>query len=128
MQWPFAAYPPENLNPRLLDLLARGQAVSETQYHAALAQRDALRSIIQDFTRRFDGFITLASTGPAPLGHDETGSRHYQVPWSYLGLPCFTLPVMAAEGLPVGLQVMGYETGTVNLTALSHWLMKTILG
>jgi Asp-tRNA(Asn)/Glu-tRNA(Gln) amidotransferase A subunit family amidase len=87
-----------------------------------------LRAKIQDFEHRFDGFITLASTGPAPLGHYETGSRHYQVPWSYLGLPCFTLPVMAADSLPVGLQVMGYETGTANLAALSRWLMNTILG
>jgi Asp-tRNA(Asn)/Glu-tRNA(Gln) amidotransferase A subunit family amidase len=128
MQWPFAAYPPEKLNPRLLDLLARGQAVSEAQYHTALAQRNSLRAIIQNFAHQFDGFITLASTGPAPLGHNETGSRHYQVPWSYLGLPCFTLPVMAADGLPVGLQVMGCETGTANLAALSGWLMNTILG
>ena len=127
MQWPFAAYPLEKLNPRLQDLLARGQDVSEAQYHTALAHREELRAIIQDFAHQFDGFITLASTGPAPLGHNETGSRHYQVPWSYLGLPCFTLPVMAAEGLPVGLQVMGYDRGTVNLVALSHWLMNTIL-
>jgi Asp-tRNA(Asn)/Glu-tRNA(Gln) amidotransferase A subunit family amidase len=128
MQWPFAAYPPEKLNPRLHDLLARGQAVSEAQYHTALAHRDALRALTQDFAHRFDGFITLASTGPAPLGHDETGSRHYQVPWSYLGLPCFTLPVMAADGLPLGLQIMGYQTAAPNLAALSRWLMNTVLG
>jgi len=127
MQWPFSAYAPDKLNPRLLDLLKRGRAVSEAQYHRALAHRDALRALTQDFAHRFDGFVTLASTGPAPLGHDETGSRHYQVPWSYLGLPCFTLPVMAADDLPVGLQVMGYDTKTENLAALSHWVMETVL-
>ena len=127
MQWPFAAYPTERLNPRLQELLERGQAVSEAQYQAALDRRDELRTIVTNFSQQFDGFITLASTGPAPLGHNETGSRHYQVPWSYLGLPCFTLPVMAAEGLPVGLQVMGCDRSTVDLVALSHWLMNTIL-
>ncbi|MEK9945653.1 MAG: amidase [Alphaproteobacteria bacterium] len=127
MQWPFSAYAPDRLNPRLQDLLERGRAVTEAQYHTALAHRDALRALTQDFAYRFDGFITLASTGPAPLGHEETGSRHYQVPWSYLGLPCFTLPVMAADGLPLGLQLMGYQTGTTDLAAYSRWVMETIL-
>ena len=127
MQWPFWAYAPDRLNPRLQDLLERGRSVTEAQYHTALAHRDALRALTQDFAHRFDGFITLASTGPAPLGHDETGSRHYQVPWSYLGLPCFTLPVMAADGLPLGLQLMGYEMSTTDLAAYSRWVMETIL-
>ncbi|NQV81232.1 MAG: amidase [Alphaproteobacteria bacterium] len=127
MQWPFAAYPPEKLNPRLQDLLARGRAVTERQYHTALAHRDALRALTQDFAHRFDGFVTLASTGPAPLGHDETGSRHYQVPWSYLGFPCFTLPVMAADELPLGLQIMGYEHAAPNLAAISRWIMDAVL-
>ncbi|MEQ8248167.1 MAG: amidase [Alphaproteobacteria bacterium] len=128
MQWPFAAYPAEKLNPRLNDLLARGRAVGEKRYHAALAHRDALRALTQDFAHRFDAFITLACTGPAPVGHEETGSRHYQVPWSYLGYPCFTLPVLAANGLPVGLQVMGYETRTADLAAIARWTTETVLG
>lgn len=127
MQWPFAAYPADKLNPRLQDLLARGRAVSEAQYHSALTHRDALRALTQDFAHRIDGFVTLASTGPAPVGHDETGSRHYQVPWSYLGLPCFTLPVMAADGMPLGLQLMGYETSAPNLVGHCRWVMDTLL-
>ncbi len=127
MQWPFAAYPADKLNPRIVDLLKRGQGVTEKQYHAQLAHRDALRALTSDFAHRFDAFVSLACTGPAPLGHEDTGSRHYQVAWSYLGFPCFTLPVMAVDGLPVGLQVMGYEHAAPQLAAVCRWIMETAL-
>jgi Asp-tRNA(Asn)/Glu-tRNA(Gln) amidotransferase A subunit family amidase len=127
MQWPFAAYDQNRLNPRLKDLLARGGTVDEKRYHALLAHRDALRALTADFAHRFDAFVSLATTGPAPLGHDDTGSRHYQVVPSYLGFPCFTLPLMAVDGLPVGLQVMGYEHDAPRLAGLCRWIMETVL-
>ena len=128
MQWPFSAYAPDKLNPRLLDLLKRGRAVSEAQ--STIAPLPTATPYAPSHKISPTG-LTVSSRWPQPaprrLVTTKPVARHYQVPWSYLGLPCFTLPVMAADDLPVGLQVMGYDTKTENLAALSHWVMETVL-
>jgi Asp-tRNA(Asn)/Glu-tRNA(Gln) amidotransferase A subunit family amidase len=50
----------------------------------------------------------LAASGPAPLGLDSTGDSTFAVPSSLLGTPALSLPVLAAEGLPLGLQLIGF--------------------
>ena len=53
-------------------------------------------------------FVTLSAPGPAPIGLKWTGNAVFAVPSSILGTPSFSLPVLEVEGLPLGLQVMGF--------------------
>ena len=42
------------------------------------------------------------------MDRSSTGDPVFAVPSSVLGTPSISLPVLEADGLPLGLQVMGY--------------------
>jgi Asp-tRNA(Asn)/Glu-tRNA(Gln) amidotransferase A subunit family amidase len=83
-----------------------------------------VRKLISETAAGADGFITLAASGPAILGHEYTGSRTFLVYGSWLGLPAFSLPLMQVNGLPLGLQLMGAPGDDGKLCAVAHWMMK----
>ena len=57
---------------------------------------------------RCDGFITLACSGPAPRGlRADWKPCTFPSYASWLGLPAFSLPLLAIHGLPVGVQLIG---------------------
>jgi len=52
--------------------------------------------------------LAPAAVGSAPPGLENTGDNVMNVPWTHAGLPSMSLPSgMAAQGLPMGLQVIG---------------------
>ncbi|MCC7371754.1 MAG: hypothetical protein IT306_25270 [Chloroflexi bacterium] len=52
-----------------------------------------------------DLWITPASAGPAPAGLDVTGWGGMTTAWSYVGMPCATVPADPdPSGLPLGIQ------------------------
>ena len=127
MEWPFNAYPTEKLDSRIIDLLNRRRSIKEEHYHQMLKKRESLKQRAAALTGHYDAFLTLAATGPAPLGNKDTGSRHYQVPWTYLGLPAFSLPLLEAREMPVGLQLMGFADQDHRLARQALWLSSIFL-
>jgi Asp-tRNA(Asn)/Glu-tRNA(Gln) amidotransferase A subunit family amidase len=91
-------------------------------YGATLAQRRQIRETFAAFARSCDMAVTLAATGPAPLGLGSTGNPVFAVPGSILGVPTVSLPLLSAAGLPLGLQVVGFEGGDARLFAGAAWL------
>jgi Asp-tRNA(Asn)/Glu-tRNA(Gln) amidotransferase A subunit family amidase len=73
-----------------------------------------------------DGYITLASSGPAILGHEYTGSRTFLVYGSWLGLPAFALPLLQVNGLPLGVQLIGAPGADGALCAVANWMMNSL--
>ena len=128
MLWPYLAYQAAgySLSPAIQAYLDRGRGVSPAQYQDALAERITARAAIAATSNRFDAFITLSSSGAAPAGLDHTGSRAFQAPWSMLGLPAFSLPLLTVEALPVGVQLMGFDHGEVNLAAIARWIDELV--
>jgi Asp-tRNA(Asn)/Glu-tRNA(Gln) amidotransferase A subunit family amidase len=122
MAWPFLSYPRDKLDARIHDLLDTGAKVDEPRYHRLLANRAALRARVEGWADTIDVFLSLGSTGPAPVGHATTGSRHYQVPWTYLGLPSMSLPLLAEGTLPAGFQVMGFANRDPQMVAAAAWI------
>jgi Asp-tRNA(Asn)/Glu-tRNA(Gln) amidotransferase A subunit family amidase len=96
--------------------LERGRA-TRAEYHEALAFRDAFRSTLDSC--RADGLfvVTPSATGPAPMGIGDTGSSVYQWGSSLAGNPVVSLPLMAVDGLPLGLEIQGFAGGEAELMA-----------
>ncbi len=125
-RWPTLAYaegrPREILSERLRERLDRGVKMTPADYRRALDRRSVIRQQIAQVAAEADAFITLASSGPAPVGLHETGSRHFISPWSMVGGPSVSLPLLAVDGLPVGVQLMGMSDDDERVIAIAHWI------
>ena len=75
--------------------------------------------------RRVISRSSLSSSGPAPVGFTNTGSRTFAVPWTLVGGPAFSLPLLQVSGLPCGVQLMGFEGGDAALFALARHLLES---
>ena len=129
MRWPFedylARYGARMVGARIRELLDRAGAVTPDDYEALLATRHRLQRAAAAMLARCDGFITLACSGPAPRGLAQTGSRTFPSYASWLGLPAFSLPLLAIHGLPVGVQLIGRAGADSTLCAMAQWMMTT---
>ena len=129
MRWPFEEYA-DRQGSELSDLLhryvRRARTLAVADYETALGERRRVQEVVEGFSAFAEGFISFASSGPAPLGLGHTGSRTFFNYWSWLGSPSFSLPLMTVRGLPVGLQLIGYEGRDDRLAALARWLLETL--
>lgn len=127
MQWPFRQYleqAPEKFGPRIPKLMEQAAGISRERYRDLLRLRESLRARVMALTDEFDAFVLPASSSPAPAGLSYTGSRTLLTYASFLGLPAFTLPVMTVDGLPYGLQVLGFPDADWRLACHARWLQE----
>ena len=131
MRWPMAAYLERGqqlLSSHVQTYLNRGRAMTLDDYHKALAWRSVFRTRHMATAGYVDGFISLSSPGPAPLGLESIGEALYQTPTSALGAPVFALPLLAIDNLPQGVQLMGFTGGDDRCAAHARWLCDALLG
>ena len=138
-RWPIVAYVEkhgeDSVGKAVLHRLKRGAQMTRDDYCAALSKQDEIRRQVAAVAESVDGFVTLASSGPAPFdeidetglrdrpqGHLETGSRSFLSPWSMVGGPSFSLPLLAVDGMPLGVQLMGIPDSDERLTGIAHWM------
>jgi Asp-tRNA(Asn)/Glu-tRNA(Gln) amidotransferase A subunit family amidase len=65
-----------------------------------------------------------SSPGPAPVGLESTGDATFIVPATALGAPALSLPLFQIEGLPVGLQLIGFAGEDQALSAIAGWALE----
>ena len=105
-----------------LDTLAQAEAMSREDYAALIAERARLRAQYAVLGGLCDAAVTLAAPGPAPLGLASTGNPVFAAPGSLLGVPAVSLPVLQADGLPLGLQLVGFAQEDAALVGLAAWI------
>ena len=113
------------MGPRVRELVRRGETISAATYETLLHERRRMQRVAAVCLARCDGLVTLASSGPAPRGLANTGSRTFASYASWLGLPAISLPMLSVSGLPVGLQLIGRATADHRLCAVARWVMGT---
>jgi len=76
---------------------------------------------------RYDAILTLSAAGQAPLGLEATGDPVFCTLWTFLGVPAVSLPVLeGAQGLPIGVQVIGPRGDDARLLRSARWLVEAI--
>lgn len=116
-------------HPRTMELLERGQGVSETALSDALRARAQFSSDIQSLMSRVgvDLWVTPAAIGSAPAGLESTGDPVMNLPWSQSGQPAINLPVgVDAHGLPLGLQLVAQSNHDESLLGWARDLEKVL--
>ena len=113
------------MSPQLREMVARGRAVSAVDYNRAVEWIGLLRRLLETPFRTVDALLTPATTGPAPMGLDSTGSPVFCTIWTYLGLPAITLPLFTDKaGLPFGAQLVGPFGDDARLLRTARWLER----
>jgi len=111
-RWPLNTYANDmdrnKLSQQARDRLEAAEAMTLEDYQGLVRKRQRIRDIYSGLKADADVCVTLSAPGPAPVGLDWTGDAVFAVPSSVLGTPSISLPVLEAEGLPLGLQIMGY--------------------
>ncbi|HTR83267.1 MAG TPA: amidase [Reyranella sp.] len=74
-----------------------------------------------------DVILTAPSPGEAPLGLERTGNATFNLLWTYLWMPCVTLPLTKGpKGLPVGIQFVGRQHEDDRLLAIAAWAQAAL--
>ena len=127
---------PDGVSDRTKAMLAKAEAMSVADYRAALIDRATAQQCYAHVAPLADAVITLSCPGPAPLWSGDqpgrplaprpTGDPVFNFPSSMLFAPAVTLPIMAVQGMPVGLQLMGQQYEDARITAMARWLLENV--
>jgi len=85
-----------------------GQNISIDEYLVLLSLRDEMRHALRPLADEVEGLVTLSSLGPAPIGLESSGDAVFNVPFTALGVPALSLPLLEVDSLPVGFQLAGF--------------------
>lgn len=117
----------ERLSEPLRAQLDRGRNVRATDYQKALARIPRLNESFAELFAGFDAIVTPSAPGTAPP-LASTGDPVFCTLWSLCGMPACNLPLMAgADGLPLGVQLVGQRNGDARLLRTARWLVRRAL-
>lgn len=128
---------PADLPPALLEALSAGDALDETDpgLHARAVTR-AL-GLAAELDRQLAGYdALLLPVSPSlppiipsdPAVDDLYGDTSFTAPFNVTGHPALSLPCGMADGLPVGLQMVGHRGADSALLALAAAVERALAG
>lgn len=117
----------DQLSASLRAQIERGQAVTAVAYRQALARVPVLLDSLETLFEHFDAIVTPATLGTAPQGLAATGDPLMCTLWTFLGMPCLSLPLLHGEnGLPIGVQLVGQRGDDARLLRTARWLVRAV--
>src|SRR3989454_496326 len=116
------------LSESLCARLERGRDVRALDYLRALTRIPELHaSFAELFAQRYDAIVTPTAAGTAPEGLGSTGDPAFCTLWTLCGMPALSVPLMrGANGLPLGVQLVGPRHGDARLLRTARWLVTHV--
>ena len=130
-RWPLNTYADldaSKLSDSARERLKVAEAMTQKEFAGLLARRVAVRAAYAKAAANYDAFITVGACGAAPVGLGTTGNTAMNVAASLLGCPALTVPLLADEGLPLGLQLLGRTDEDAALFSVAAALAGDVLG
>jgi Asp-tRNA(Asn)/Glu-tRNA(Gln) amidotransferase A subunit family amidase len=116
------------LSASMLERDRQGSAMTLADYRGLIKARTRIRALYEELAHSCDACVTLAAPGAAPAGLQSTGNPQFAVPSSLLGVPALSLPLFQSEGMPLGLQLLGYANDDATAFAVAAWLRDHLGG
>ena len=118
----------DRLSEQLRAQLERGRKVLAIDYQRARSRIAPIHeSFVELFEQRYDAILTPAATGAAPKGLSSTGDPVFCTLWTLCGMPAISLPLLqGADGMPVGVQLVGPRDGDARLLRTARWLAAQV--
>jgi Asp-tRNA(Asn)/Glu-tRNA(Gln) amidotransferase A subunit family amidase len=105
------------------DKLEAGSKIDYATWVAARKLGDTGRAAVDALFDDVDVILTAPAKGEAPLGLERTGDATFNLLWTYLFMPCVTLPfAKGPTGLPVGIQLVGRQHEDAHLLDIAAWV------
>jgi Asp-tRNA(Asn)/Glu-tRNA(Gln) amidotransferase A subunit family amidase len=119
---------PELLSKSLKeDKLATGRKIDYATWTAARKLGERGRAAVDALFTDIDVILTAPAPGEAPLGLARTGNATFNLLWTYLWMPCVTLPyTRGPKGLPVGIQLVGRQHEDQRLLDMAAWVQGAL--
>jgi Asp-tRNA(Asn)/Glu-tRNA(Gln) amidotransferase A subunit family amidase len=114
------------LSKNMHERIAVAASMTPADYRAAREERARARVLYVKLADVCDGCISLTATGAAPVGLGSTGSPVFAVPFTFLGVPALSLPLLKEQGLPLGFQLAGFANRDADAVAIAGFLMQTL--
>ncbi len=118
---------PDQLSSIVMDQIEKGREISAVAYNHAVAYREVLNAGLEQIFERYDAVITPSTRGPAPEWMNSPGKPIFSALWTYIGVPALNLPILEADGLPVGVQLIGPRFDDGRLMRTGKWLADSVL-
>jgi Asp-tRNA(Asn)/Glu-tRNA(Gln) amidotransferase A subunit family amidase len=128
-RWPLNTYRDRDASKLSVHSLARikqAEAMTIDEYRGLLAQRAKTRALYAELASDVDATVSLSAPAAAPVGLGSTGDPACTVHTSYLGTPSISLPLLRDEGLPLGLQVVGFADRDAETFAAAAWMERAL--
>jgi Asp-tRNA(Asn)/Glu-tRNA(Gln) amidotransferase A subunit family amidase len=109
------------------DKIAAGRKLDYATWVAARKLGERARAAVDPKFANIDAILTAPAPGEAPLGLERTGNAIFNLLWTYLWMPCVTLPFSRGpKGLPVGIQLVGQQHEDARLLDIAGWVQGAL--
>jgi Asp-tRNA(Asn)/Glu-tRNA(Gln) amidotransferase A subunit family amidase len=117
----------DRLSASLRGQIERGRKTTVVDYRFALERKIELTDAFDKLFEPFDAVLTPASLGTAPRGLEATGDPIMCTLWTFSGQPAISVPLLkGANGLPIGVQLVGRREDDARLLRTARWLMSHV--
>ena len=115
------------ISERMRRSIANGLGIPFDDYAAARRAIESCASRLDSVFEGLDALLTPSAHGVAPEGLEQTGHHGFQSIWTMVRTPAITLPThAAANGLPIGIQLVGRPGDDSDLLATARWVMDRL--
>src|SRR5487761_76218 len=114
------------MSDRFREIVDRGRTITESQYRAALADRQFYREHLDSALGENGVVLAPATDGVAPLFSERSGDQKIQSLWSVVGYPALAVPCRPVDGLPIGIQLASRHNRDTAVLAIGRILEASL--